>query len=151
MVEEKGDKERQVYISSRGKEVFTWAEKEALMLGGQCVDTHHLLLGLMRDEGPAEVFAGTTIDLVRQRAGMLTPHGYTCYLLDEDTLPMTQAVETVLGFATEGAVSDGSFTVTPFHLMDGILILGQGGASAILGELGISRSNLTRPNPSIVS
>ena len=129
------------FTENARKAVF-FARYEASQTGSQEIDTEHLLLGIMRADGPGSALfpPATTLESVRSRIHKDRPTGpHTSTSAD---LPVSASCKRVLSYAAEEATRLGDREINTKHLLAGLLRLDTSLAAAILREHGITAERL---------
>jgi ATP-dependent Clp protease ATP-binding subunit ClpC len=133
------------HFTDRSRKVMRLARREATRYGAQCIDTEHLLLGLIKEGSgvAANVLKSTGVDPrdLQQRVGNLThprSGGPTA------GLELAEQLQFVLKFAKDEAAAVGHSYIGTEHLLIGLCRLSDGGAATILEELGLRRDLLRR-------
>jgi hypothetical protein len=122
------------YTEAARRSLF-FARYEASMLGSVAIDTHHLLLGLLKDPDPliTHLLAGTPIHALRQLIYTRAGAGTSPIALSVE-IPFNSKVKHVLQYALEEANRLLHDPIGPEHLLLGLLRLEQGLAWDILSE-----------------
>ena len=121
------------------------ATQEAKKHANACVDTEHLLLGLLNDRDSAAVRVLESLDIgveavrlqVEQtiRRGQQSPAG---------TIPLTPRAQTVLELARQEAAQSGSQLVDSVHVLLGLIREGEGVAARVLAGHGADLAQTRR-------
>ena|SRR5688572_5548808 len=122
------------YTEAARRSLF-FARYEASMLGSVAIETHHLLLGLLKDPDPwiTHLLAGTPIHALRQLIYTRAGAGTSPIALSVE-IPFSSKVKHVLQYALEEADRLLHDPIGPEHLLLGLLRLEQGLAWDILSE-----------------
>lgn len=134
-------------FSERAREVAQRANEEALSFGKESrIDTHHILLGVLKEGAGTAVHAlnahGINVQSVRteiERLGELGP-----YQDRRGKLPMTATAKNVVEYALEEARSQGPSVVETEHFILGLLREQEGVAAEIFRFIAVDREAIRR-------
>jgi ATP-dependent Clp protease ATP-binding subunit ClpA len=120
------------------RKVITLAQDEAQRLNHNCIDTEHLLLGLVREESSvgAQVLHGMGVDLDKVRA-VVEGTVHRGRLPVVGGIGLTPAAKRVIDLAIDEARRLGHSYVGPEHLLLGLVRDPTGVAAGMLASLGV--------------
>jgi ATP-dependent Clp protease ATP-binding subunit ClpC len=131
------------YTEAARKAVF-FARYEASQFGSEHIETEHLLLGILRTDGPLALRllkAPEKIESIREQIEkQLSRREKTSTSLD---LPLSQECKRVLAYGTEEAKRLNHEHIAPEHLLLGLLREEKCVATKILVKAGLTASELT--------
>jgi ATP-dependent Clp protease ATP-binding subunit ClpC len=124
--------------TEKARRVIFFARYEASNYGSPCIETEHLLLGLLREDpalharflGPASVLADIRAEIEKQ----ITVRERISAAVE---VPLTHESKQVLDFAAEEAERLGDRNVGPEHLLVGMLRVEGSFAARLLRERGL--------------
>jgi ATP-dependent Clp protease ATP-binding subunit ClpC len=127
-----------VNYTEKARRVIFFARYEASNYGSPCIETEHLLLGLLREDpalqarflGPATVLADIRAEIEKQ----ITVRERISAAVE---VPLTLESKLVLIFAAEEAERLGHRNVGPEHLLAGMLRVEGSFAARLLRERGL--------------
>jgi len=132
-------------FTERARKIMSLADEEARRMNHACIDTEHVLLGMV-EEGSgvgANVLTnlGAESDAVRREVEKLVKPG----LEKPATVvrPQTPGTKQVVEFAIEEARNLGHNYVGSEHLLLGLMRVKEGIASRVLGQMGITQDDVT--------
>lgn len=126
-------------FAEKAKETILLSKRAAKDFGSDCIDTEHLLLGLLgMNEGMA-VAVLRSFELsakdVREQVEKFVPLGTSMAAVD---IPFTEDAQKVFRLAMEEARNAGQTRIGTGHLLLGLCREGGGVASEVLSSLGLS-------------
>jgi len=127
-------------LSDAAHKVLKLAREEAKRLGHGYIDTEHLLLGLIKEEGVAtQILTSLKVDLVKvfSEVENLVGRG-KIVIKDIKLIKFTPRAKQVLEKAHQSALQSGSEFIGPEHILLGLLREGEGVASQVLIQQNIS-------------
>ncbi|EMY33564.1 ATPase AAA [Arthrobacter crystallopoietes BAB-32] len=129
-------------FTDRARRIVVLAQEEARMLLHKEIDTEHLLLALIHQDGPAArslASLGAPVDAIRQETleligtGAIAPAGH---------MPFTMACRKILELALREAMIHGGEKVDDLHILLAIIRHGEGIAADQLAKHGVQASAL---------
>ena len=127
--------------TEKARRVIFFARFEAGRYGSPCIDTEHLLLGILR-EGTAIAMRLSrtpfTFEQIRKRIDELTPRGNA--VSTSVDMPISEGSKRILGYAAEEAERLGDYYLGTNHLLLGMARESDGLAAKVLAEAGINLS-----------
>jgi ATP-dependent Clp protease ATP-binding subunit ClpA len=132
--------ESMVNFTPRAQQVLALARKEADRLHHQCVDTEHILLGLIKlGQGVAvNVLGNMGLDLEMVYQGVEKRAGSAPILATATNVAYTPRVKEVLALAIKDARALNHTYVGTEHILLGLLHEGEGGAAQVLKQLEVN-------------
>lgn len=130
-------------FTERSQKALYFAAEEAQELNHNFMGTEHVLLGIIREGGPASKVlkdSGINIDNLKQAIIEIEGAGDENYALQE--IPLTPRTKRLIEVAKSEARNLGHSYVAPEHLLLAILDEGEGVAFASLQKLGIDIAKL---------
>ena len=127
--------------TEKARRVIFFARYEASQFGSPCIDTEHLLLGMLReDNGIAKRLSRPpfTIESIRRRIEELTPPRES--VSTSIDMPLSERCKRVLACATEEAERRGDKHIGTNHLLLGLIEEKDGIAAKVLSEAVIDAS-----------
>jgi len=127
-------------FSEDAKRAMMASRQAALTMDEECIDTEHLLLGLLRTEGCVAGIAleelGFSVESVIVKVEKRAPRGASP--VTEENLPFTPSAKKILELAMDQASQAGQDYIGTEHLLVGCIRAGRGIAWQVLDEdLGI--------------
>ena len=127
-----------VNYTEKARRVIFFARYEASNYGSPCIETEHLLLGLLREDpalqarfpGPATVLADIRAEIEKQ----ITVRERIPAAVE---VPLTDESKQILNFAAEEAERLGHRNVGPEHLLVGMLKVEGSFAARLLRDRGL--------------
>ncbi len=145
----RADQRNRVVITGQARKTVEYAREEARSLRHPAVQPFHLLLGLLRPgDAVATTLVSAGIDLDSARAevrsiGAADEESETG-LPRGDRVRVSAAARAAFEQALREAVARGDATLGPEHLLLALLRDGHGGATEVLGRLGVPAGRLAR-------
>lgn len=134
------------FFNERGKRVVQQAHKEALRFGHDVIGTEHLLLGVLNDIDSicAKIFesSGVSPDEIRTQMESLLDKGAPRDRIVD--LPLSPRAKRVLDISMREARSMGINYVGAEHILLGLALEGEGLASQILSQFGLSITRIKK-------
>jgi hypothetical protein len=127
--------------TEKARRVIFFARYEASQFGSPCIDTEHLLLGLLREDTAIAKRLSRppfTIGFIRKRLEELKPPGEK--VSTSIDMPLSEGCRRVLAYAAEEAERLGDKHIGTNHLLLGLLRERDGLAAKVLSEVGINAS-----------
>ena len=125
-------------FTDEAKAVLTLAQEEAERAHHSYIGTEHLLLALLRQESDAKRILqelGLTLDGVRSAMEAVLGRNFRTEI--KQIVP-TSRVRKVIEQSFQVAGQEASVTVTPVHILIGLLEEGEGIAAHVLDDLGVT-------------
>ena len=124
--------------SERAKRVIFFARYETSEFGSPVIDTEHLLLGILRESQDllVSVAGPAAVETVKERIGQQSP--IRDKIPTSVDLPFSDASKSALLFAAEEADRLKKQTISPRHILLGLLRLENCLAQKILEGLGVT-------------
>jgi ATP-dependent Clp protease ATP-binding subunit ClpC len=126
-------------FTERARQVVVYAQEEARSLSHNYIGTEHLLLGLLREQeglgARVLVSLDVSLDAVREQVARIIGQGDE---LLTGQIPFTPRAKKVLELALREALSLGHNLVGTEHLLLGLVREGEGVASSILLDFGVT-------------
>jgi ATP-dependent Clp protease ATP-binding subunit ClpA len=127
--------------TEKARRVIFFARYEASQFGSPCIDTEHLLLGMIREDAAIVKRMSRLpfkIESIRKRIEeLVSPREKVSTSVD---LPLSAACKRVLAFAVEEAERLGDKHIDSNHLLLGLMRERDGLAARVLTEAGINTS-----------
>jgi hypothetical protein len=120
--------------TEKARRTIFFARYEASQLGAKCIETEHLLLGLLRESSLLPSI--DSIKYIQQRIRALTPVREK--ISSSVDLPLSQESKRVLVYSAEEAEKLKHVYVSPRHLLLGLLREEKSLAASLLQEHGLS-------------
>jgi ATP-dependent Clp protease ATP-binding subunit ClpA len=126
-------------FTDRARRVIVLAQEEARMLGHNYIGTEHILLGVIHEgrgvSGAALDTLGVTLDGAREQVASIVSPGQDP---PSGHIPFTPRAKTVLELSLREALNLGHSNIGPEDVLLGLIREGQGVASQVLLNLGVS-------------
>jgi ATP-dependent Clp protease ATP-binding subunit ClpC len=124
--------------SDKARRVIFFARYEASEFGSPIIDTEHLLLGILRESQDLllSVASSTAVSTIRDRIRQQVP--IRDKIPTSVDLPFSESAKNSLNGAAEAADQLSNRTITPLHILLGLLRKQNCLAQKILAELGIT-------------
>ena len=128
-------------FTPRARQVMELAQEEAHRLQHDHVGTEHILLGLARDEGVAQIFQRLKIDLEKLRTATIELVGRGDHE-GTDTLPLNEDAQLAITLVDKLATPPDSPQIEPQHLLITLLRMPSSGAEKVLTFLNVPLPHL---------
>jgi ATP-dependent Clp protease ATP-binding subunit ClpC len=126
-------------FTDRARRVIVLAQEEARMLEHNYIGTEHILLGVLHEgggvTGPALGSLGVTLENAREKVVAIVPRGEDA---PSGHIPFTPRAKKVLELSLREALDLGHNNIRPEHILLGLIREGEGVASHVLLDLGVS-------------
>lgn len=130
-------------FTADAKGVLKLAQEEAEQSRHSYIGTEHLLLGILRGQGPGhQALVDLGIDISRVREAIAAVLGRNERIIIQQTIP-TSRVKKVIEISFEEARRMGQSFVNSGHLLLGLVIEGEGIAAHVLQDLGADAVTVT--------
>lgn len=131
-------------FTDRSIKVFELADQEAKRLNRNCIDTEHVLLGLLKEGSGVAVNVLMNLDLdleeIREEVEKLIKSGFAH--TTSNTLPQTPRVEKVIEQALQESKNMDHTYVGTGHLLLALMIEGDSVATQVLENLNITAERI---------
>jgi ATP-dependent Clp protease ATP-binding subunit ClpA len=125
----------------KAAQIYFLAQSEARKMGSPCVETKHLLIGVLQKLSGSELFFGANPDQLRAR---IKPEPPRREKVTFGVIPPTDELREALGFAIEEAAQFGHKELGAGHLVLGLLRQESCEAAEIMRENGLSLEQARR-------
>jgi len=127
-------------FTDRARKVMQLAHQEATMMHHECIDTEHLLLGLIKEGSgvAAHVFKSLGIDLHKARVEVLKVVQVGPDMVTMGKLPQTPRANRAIEYASESARTLNHNYVGTEHLLLGLFKEKEGTAADVLKACGLT-------------
>jgi hypothetical protein len=127
-------------FTDSAREVLVLAQEEARLLHSGIIDTEHILLGLVREEGAAGAFlGGSDVSLAAVRDKVVETSTVSAAA---EAPPFSPRAKKVLELSLREALQLDHSTIAPEHLLLALIREGEGNGAQILIGLGVDLSLL---------
>lgn len=133
-------------LSQHALRAFNHAEHIARRLRHSFVDSEHLLLGIMAEEGcvASQVLTDMGLDMASVEEFVSKLHVEVPNVENSDHIPHSAGIELALSLAAEEAIWMGHHYIGTEHLLLGLVRWHEGGAVTVLKALGTTPDNVRR-------
>lgn len=126
-------------LTERARKVITYAGDDAIKLGHGFIGTEHILLGLLREEGPVQKilnsFNVTYEDMIQEIKTVLSPGEIP---IQNSEIPLTPRTKKVMESSFEEAKKLGHNYISPEHILLALINESDGVAYKLLDKKGVS-------------
>ena len=126
-------------LTERAKKVISYSGDDALKLGHGFIGTEHLLLGLLREDGPVQKILNSFNifyeDMVKEIRTILSPGEIE---IKNSEIPLTPRTKKVIESSIEEAKKLGHNHVSPEHILLALINESDGVAYKLLDKKGVS-------------